>query len=943
MAGPGGKSVGRVSVRVVPDTDRFPKELRAKLEKIRDNVKLTLDVDLDDKALQKEAEAAAKKASGEKVKFKAELDAGGVTRETRRAKNVAEKATGKISLVAGVNFKASLVKIAADLKLIQAAAKAYDIKIPVDLVGLGKGLLVAGALSSVLLSIPHIVAGIGGAVQVVAGLLATLPAIAAASAAGIAAIVIGLHGMGKALSAAGDPKAFAEALKELPPSAQAAAKALATFREPLHDIRMSVQQKLFEGMADPLLSLKKLLPPIKSGLSGIAGGIKDMGIEWIKMATSQKSVKDTGVILGLTQSALENARPALANFGQALKDIAVVGASFLPKMGLGVSRISDRFATWAANARETGKMQEWISNAWEKLKQFGRILRDIVAIFKDFSAGLRGGKDLGDIIEGWTQSLRALLESAKGQSALKSLGEILREIAHVAGTVFKAAFNAVSDILRAAGPFLKEFVKDLGVALVGAIHVLTPLLRGLFKWLSDNKAIMAPLAVAIVGVVTAFKLFSTVAGLLETVWKGLRGIWGAAKLVWDGIGLLGKGFKLLLNTADWVFTWSKVVIGSYVKVAAAAVANAAKTAAAWIGQMARTAAIVIEIVIRQTVALVAQWVKAAAAAALQAGIVAAAWISQMTKMAVTTIEKMVVTAAAWVANWIRMAAVALAQAARMAAAWLIAMGPVAIVIAVVVGLVALIILNWDTIKDFTVKVFTAIWDFIVFIFNTVKDAIITAWNAVIDFFKKIPGWIGSALSTVWDVITWPFKKAWDFVTGLWDDISGFFSKIAGWIGSALSKVGDIIAAPFKAGWNVIQKIIGWIKDAIDWISDTIGSVIDWIGGLFSDQLELAIASDFSVPVTFGEFDAPFIPSVGFETYDAAGLPPGVNNLGLAMASVDRAGRNLTRSASDLGKDRADNGSIADQIAEALSGWEVVIDPRGVAKLARKGNTLNARR
>lgn len=47
MAGPGGREVGRVSIRVVPDTEKFARELRAKLEQIEQQLRATIDVDVD--------------------------------------------------------------------------------------------------------------------------------------------------------------------------------------------------------------------------------------------------------------------------------------------------------------------------------------------------------------------------------------------------------------------------------------------------------------------------------------------------------------------------------------------------------------------------------------------------------------------------------------------------------------------------------------------------------------------------------------------------------------------------------------------------------------------------------------------------------------------------------------------------------------------------------
>lgn len=944
--GPGGKSVGRVSARVVPDTSRFPKELRAQLEKIERSIKLTLGVELDDEALQKKAKATAKKASGETVKFKAELDADGVTREAKKAKQTAQKTTGKISLLAGLNLKASLAKIVAELKIVQAAAKAYRIHIPVDWVGLSKGLLIAGALSATLLSLPHIIGAIGGAVNVVGGAFALLPAVVAGASASIAALVVGMEGIGQALQTMNDPAKFAEVLKGLAPSAQEAVKALATFREPLHEIRMAVQERLFQGMAGPLLELKKLLPPIKGGLTGIAGSIRDMGIEWLKMATRQQSIRDTGVIMGLTQSAFENARPAIANVGQALRDMAVVGSTFLPRMGLSVNRISDRFATWAANARETGRMEAWIENSWEKLKQFGRILRDIVSIFREFSEALRGGRDFGDIIEGWTQSLRGLLESAKGQETLKNLGVIMREVARVAGNVFNAAFESLADILSAATPFLLEFARSLGGAVIGALKILTPMLEGLAHWLSENKEVMAPLAVAITGVVTAFKLFSTIANLVKSIWQGLKGIWAAAKLLWSAVGLVGKGFGLLYRTAGAVATWAKVVIGHWIMVAKTAVVNAAKAAAAWVSQTAKMVATTVASVVKQAALIIAEWVKIAAAAALRAGMVLAAWIPQMATLVATSIRQAAAMAAAWVANWIRMAAVATANAIRMAAAWLIAMGPVGWIIAAVIALVALIVANWDTIKQWTIDTWNAIWKFVSDVITSIVNWAKDRFNDIVGFFKSIPGWIGDALSTLWDVISYPFRKAYDWVKDKWDGVDDFFGRIKGAIERVLKGLWEIITWPFRKAWDIIQDILGWIKDAIDTIKNAVGSAIDIVTGGFSDRIDLDLnPRAATVPVTFayGDLRDPAIPSVGFEPYAAEDIIPETSSLGSLLSSVDRARKSLTNAMSETGSTPREEGSIAEQVAEALAGWSVVLDPRGVARLAKKGDTLNARR
>lgn len=934
MAGPGGKSVGRVSVRVLPDTSKFAQELRTKLEKI--NAKIQVEAELDPEALKKKAKAAAKKASGEKIEFQADLDSDHLTREVKNAKQVAQKRTGEVKLTAGLDVKKSLVKIWKDIKLINAAAKAYEIKIPVDLITWGKLIGLAGLFAGTLNSIPTILGAIGGAVNVVGGMLAMLPALAAGAAAGIAVLVVGLRGMGKALSA-NDTESLNKALTNLAPSARESALALREFKKPLSEIKQATQQALFKGMADLFRKLKKMLPPIKSGMVGIAAGIRNMGSDWINFATTPSSIKDLGGIMQNIREGFDEARPSASSFGMALRDITVVGSSFLPALGDWVSRISLGFAEWASKARESGRLEEIIQNMIDKMKQLGRIISQTFTGFHNVFEALRGGRGSLDIIEGATSAFAnwSALESTK--TTLLSISRVLSEVARVAKDVFGTAWDQLSAAVQAAEPFLLELVRSIGGALKGALLVVGPMVKSLFQFFSDNKEVVAPIATAIIGLVTAFKLFSTVGGGIESVAKGLKGIWGAAKLVWDGLGLIKQGAKFLWSFAGDVATWARVVIGHWVKVAASATANAIKTAAIWIGQTA--------------------------------------------KMAAKTIADLAVAVAAWVANWVRMAAVALAEAAQVALAWLIAMGPIALVIAAIVGLVALIILNWDTIWSWTKKIFQAIWDFIVFIFNTCKDAIITAFNAVIDFFKSIPGWIADALSTLWDVITWPFRKAWDWVVeqwnkavdlftwvknavgdaihkvwdvlswpfkkawdimkGIWDAVSGFFQGIVNSIKAVIEPVWDVLTWPFRKAWDIIKGIIDKIKGAIDAIGDAISWFGDVVNSLFADQMDVAIAG-FEVPMTFADPDVPTIPSIGFEPY-AGGSPVAGQTLSSASSASGRAARTLSKSFSALDKVRGTKDDFADKVAEALAGWTFQIDRNGLAKLVNKANTMNARR
>ncbi|MFE2043240.1 phage tail tape measure protein [Streptomyces sp. NPDC059477] len=118
----------------------------------------------------------------------------------------------------------------------------------------------------------------------------------------------------------------------------------------------------------------------------------------------------------------------------------------------------------------------------------------------------------------------------------------------------------------------------------------------------------------------------------------------------------------------------------------------------------------------------------------------------------------VATAASVVGAWIAMGVQATIQAARMAAAWIVSMLPVALVIAAVVGLVALIVANWDSIVKYTTLAWDWIWNkiksvgqFLLDLFlkwtivgivishwDAIKTGTLNVWNAVVAFVKSLP-------------------------------------------------------------------------------------------------------------------------------------------------------------------------------------------------------------
>jgi len=110
-------------------------------------------------------------------------------------------------------------------------------------------------------------------------------------------------------------------------------------------------------------------------------------------------------------------------------------------------------------------------------------------------------------------------------------------------------------------------------------------------------------------------------------------------------------------------------------------------------------------------------------------------LGSMIAQSAVFVASQIKTAAVFVAKWALMGVQSLLHAAKVAAAWLIAMGPIALIVAAVVGLAALIITNWDN---------------------------------IVDFFKKLPARISSAVSGMWDGLKNAFKNAVNWIIDKWN-------------------------------------------------------------------------------------------------------------------------------------------------------------------------------
>lgn len=410
-------------------------------------------------------------------------------------------------------------------------------------------------------------------------------------------------------------------------------------------------------------------------------------------------------------------------------------------------------------------------------------------------------------------------------------------------------------------------------------------------------------------------------------------LWGAAQKAWDifkGVaGFLSGAFVGALNTASGFLEENKglikgvatvitiillpalarlafaalitmgQVVASWIGMASAAIISGAQTAAIWL--MYRMDAIrAAGVYVVQSLRIVGAWALMAARAVASGITMAAVWTAQIIRSAVVGAASFIVSAARVVGGWVLMSVQSLLHAGRMAAAWFIALGPVGWIIGAIIGLAAIVILNWEKIKDWTVRIWNAVVDWVVKAWEWIRDktraivAAVVTWvvdkfnafrDRVRDIFERIRNWIVDTWTRTRDrmreivaaVVSWVQTRftrfrdrvkeifegvktrvtsAWesvrDMFVSVWEDgikkplsaFGDFFTDtIPGWIDSGVDMI--------KKAWRKVQKFfakpINWVINKV-W-NDGIGAAFNTVADKLNlpDKLRLPEIKEIKIP------------------------------------------------------------------------------------------------
>lgn len=179
--------------------------------------------------------------------------------------------------------------------------------------------------------------------------------------------------------------------------------------------------------------------------------------------------------------------------------------------------------------------------------------------------------------------------------------------------------------------------------------------------------------------------------------------------------------------------------------------------------------------------------------------------------------------------------------------------PIVLIVTLIAGLVAAIIVLWNTNEDFRNALIGA-WEGIKNAVKTAIDAVVNAFNSVIDFVKN--NWQGLLLLLV-NPIAGAFKLIYDNCTGfrkfvdkfvadvkktftdIWDSIEKFFTeKIPNFINDVIDWFKNLPKAMLDIGKNIVKGIWNGIKDMTSWLWDKVTGFADGIVSGIKDALKI---------------------------------------------------------------------------------------------------------
>lgn len=574
------------------------------------------------------------------------------------------------------------------------------------------------------------------------------------------------------------------------------------------------------GVANGLRHIIMAAQPLTQWLARLASAA---GVAFGRWAEGARTSGQLARFFEQTREVLSDVIRIVVNLGSALGSVFRAGYDTGRRLLDSIVQLTAKFREWAKSVEGQRTLTEWFERGERAVRALAGLLGDVISMFGRVAQKMTEIRGAGSF-EGLVTQVRTQLLPAFEKFLLALHGGVLPGLITLATRVLDLA-STFSNHTGTVTSFLTVLNGFLGVVrfLINDLGPFSSLLKGLlgivFVLTGTWKALQ--LVMKLTGINAAIGLFRKLGGgakAADAATAGMKGTMGsvpttsttAASGLQRFVAAVGRGAAAVGRFALSVvqgFGRAALAVGRFAVQAVAAMLRVVAQMAVLAARTVATAATVI-----------ARWVAMAAQAVASAAIKAGAWLLAHGAAVVTALAAFAVGVATTIGGWVAMAAAAVVNAVIIAAQWLIAFWPVALVIAIVAGLVFLIVKYWDEIK-------TAIgagWDW-------VKEKTSAVWNAIKGFLGGLWDGIKSVAGSVWTWIKDKVGAVWTWIkdktSAVWNGIRDFFSnawaKIKEIVGQGveavkgfIGKLADIGADFVRGIWNGISRMGGWLWDQV---------------------------------------------------------------------------------------------------------------------------------
>ena len=537
-------NIGKLSIRVYPDTSHFKSETKAQLDALQGQLKFNAEVHASVSQASISETQARLAAIGRDAKAHLTVDA-----QTREA-----------SAALGVLARPRTAEIRVALQGMDAARA-------------GLASLTGGNIAGAALGHSKELASNFDRVAVSAGLSATRSAMMGAalsasvgSAAQIGVSLVQIAGAGLAL----------------PGLAAGFAVGIASSMDGLQNIHLAIDEIVGKAgyLQDAFVGMrfdhnKEFWKTAKVGLTDLVEtGVKPFMAEYVKLgavtgqfwseffAGLSRGIVAVGGMSQMFQplhQAFETASQGAAPFAEAMVRLGAVGGEYLPQMAQGFTNVSNAFLSWVTEAQATGQINALIDQGIANIKALGSILLNVVGIMAAVANAAQnaGGGGL-QTMAGALGQINAALSGPLLQGALTSIFTGAFGAMHALEPAVKALSDAfvvlaptISDAMVKAGTAVSDVVQGIAQALQDpAISTgITQLFDGIVqaaKLLAPAFAAAAPSIGALMGAVG--EMLPIIANLVSQVVQGLSPAFAEFKGSLGGVAqALGAGLSEALK------------------------------------------------------------------------------------------------------------------------------------------------------------------------------------------------------------------------------------------------------------------------------------------------------------------------------------------------------------------------------------------------------------